>query len=221
MPRRYDMGKRAQAREETRRRIVEATAKLHGEKGVFGTSWQDIAREADVSVATVYAHFPSLDELLPACGALVMSRIRPPRREASAEVIGDAQALEERFERIALELFGFYERGGPHIEVDVRERQLPGMREWEAYLLELVAARVRAAAAPLRPTAHTVRLASAFLDLSTFKALRARGIATRTAATTVAGVASRLVADAGERTRSDSKRRSTARSDKTTRKGQP
>ena len=79
MPRHYDMSKRALAREETRRRIVEATAKLHGERGVFGTSWQDIAKEADVSVATVYAHFPSLDELLPACGAHVMELIRPPR----------------------------------------------------------------------------------------------------------------------------------------------
>ena len=73
------MSKRALAREETRRRIVEATAKLHGENGVLGTSWQAIAKEADVSVATVYAHFPSLDELLPACGALVMERVRPPR----------------------------------------------------------------------------------------------------------------------------------------------
>lgn len=195
------MSKRAQAREETRRRIVEATARLHGEKGVFGTSWQDIAKEADVSVATVYAHFPSLDELLPACGAHVMARVRPPRRESSDEVIGDAPGIEERFERIALELFGFYERGGPQIEVDMRERRLPGMREWEAYLLDLVTARVRAAAAPLRPTAHTVRLASAFFDLSTYKALRARGIATRTAATTVAGLASRLVEDAAQRKR--------------------
>src|SRR5687768_11391838 len=104
MPRRYDMSKRALAREEMRRRIVEATAKLHGERGVFGTSWQDIAKEADVSVATVYAHFPSLDELLPACGALVMERIRPPARESSNEIIGDARGLQERFERVALEL---------------------------------------------------------------------------------------------------------------------
>lgn len=203
MPRHYDMSKRALAREETRRRIVEATAKLHGERGVFGTSWQDIAKEADVSVATVYAHFPSLDELLPACGALVMERVRPPARESSDEVIGDAQDLRERFERVALELFGFYERGGPHIEVDVRERQLAGMREWENYLLELVSARVRAAMAPRRPNAHTVRLVSAFFDLATFKALRTRGVATDTAAKTVARVATSLVDDAPRKRRSD------------------
>ena len=220
MPRQYDMSKRALARAETRRRIVEATAKLHGERGVFGTSWQDIAKEADVSVATVYAHFPSLDELLPACGALVMERIRPPRRESSSEIIGDAQGLRERFERVALELFAFYERGGPHIEVDVRERRLPGMREWETYLLEVVTARVRAAMAPRRPNAHTVRLVSAFFDLSTFKALRDRGVATGRAAKTVAGVAAWVLDDAAQRTHSDGKRRRAASPDKTTPKGE-
>ncbi|HET8822384.1 MAG TPA: helix-turn-helix domain-containing protein [Thermoleophilaceae bacterium] len=49
---------------------------FHGENGIFGTSWQDIAKEADVSVATVYADFPSLDELLPACGALVIPDVK-------------------------------------------------------------------------------------------------------------------------------------------------
>jgi AcrR family transcriptional regulator len=193
MPRKYDMSKRALARAETRRRIIEATAKLHGQNGVLGTSWQDIAKEADVSVATVYAHFPSLDELLPACGALVMERVRPPRPESATEIIGDAQSLEERFERVANELFGFYERGGPHIEVDVRERQLPGMREWEAYLLDTVTAFVRAACAHDSTDARTVRLVSAFFDPSTFKALRNRGVGPKAAARTVARVASSLI----------------------------
>jgi AcrR family transcriptional regulator len=188
-PRKYDMSKRAQAREETRRRIVEATAKLHGENGVFGTSWQDIAREADVSVATVYAHFPSLDELLPACGALVMERVRPPSPDSAKEIVGDAQGLQERLERVARELFAFYERGGPHIEVDVRERRLPGMSEWEAHLRETVTALVREALAGTRANVRTVRLLSAFFDLPTFKALRTRGVAPRTAAKTVAEIA--------------------------------
>jgi AcrR family transcriptional regulator len=183
------MSKRALAREETRRRIVEATAKLHGENGVFGTSWQDIAKEADVSVATVYAHFPSLDELLPACGALVMERVRPPSPDSAIEIIGDAQGLQERLERVARELFAFYERGGPHIEVDVRERRLPGMSEWEAQQRETVAALVREALAGTRSDARTMRLVSAFFDLPTFRALRSRGVAPRTAAKTVAQVA--------------------------------
>ena len=198
MPRTYDMSKRTLAREETRQRIVEATAKLHGEHGVLGTTWQAIAKEADVSVATVYAHFPSLNELLPACGAHVMERVRPPRPESASEIIGGADSLEERLERVADELYGFYERGGPHIEVDVRERQLPGMRKWETYLVDTVTAFVREALAPGRANARTVQLVGALFDLSTFKSFRNRGVAPRTAARAVARVAAALVDD-GER----------------------
>ena len=188
-PRKYDMSRRAAAREQTRRRIVEATAKLHGENGVFGTSWQDIAREADVSVATVYAHFPSLDELLPACGALVMERARPPSPESAAEIIGGASGRGERLKRVAQELFAFYERGGPHLEVDVRERQLSGMREWEESQRATVAAFVREALVADRPDARTVQLLSAFFDLPTYKALRTRGVSRSRAADVLAQAA--------------------------------
>ena len=184
------MSRRAASREETRNRIVEATAKLHGERGVLGTTWQDIAREADVSVSTVYAHFPSLDELLPACGQLVMSRVRPPSAGDADEIIGDAHGTRERLLRVAHALFSFYERGGPHIEVDIRERrQLPGMREWEESQRATVAALVRAALVDEAPTAASLRLVSAFFDLPTYKALRIRGVSTKRAAGTVAEVA--------------------------------
>jgi AcrR family transcriptional regulator len=77
-PRKYTMDKRRAAVEETRQRILEATLALHSEKGIFGTSWQDIAKRADVSVGTVYKHFPTLDELVPACGELMYAITRPP-----------------------------------------------------------------------------------------------------------------------------------------------
>lgn len=189
MPRQYDMTRRAANRDETRRRIVEATAKLHGQRGVLGTTWQDIAREADVSVSTVYAHFPSLDELLPACGQLVMSRVRPPAAGDAAEIIGDAQGPRERLLRVGRALFSFYERGGPHIEVDIRERQLPGMREWEESQRATVAALVGAALVDEAPAAASLRLISAFFDLPTYKALRTRGVSTKRAAETVTDVA--------------------------------
>jgi len=183
------MTRRRAARNQTRDRIVEATAKLHGERGVLGTSWQDIAQEADVSVSTVYAHFPSLDELLPACGQLVMSRVRPPTASSAAEIIGDAASTRQRLVRVAHELFDFYERGGPHIEVDIRERQLPGMREWEESQRATVTALVRAALVDERASAGSVQLISAFLDLTTYKALRTRGVSKNRAAETVAEVA--------------------------------
>ena len=183
------MTRRAASRNDTRNRIVDATAKLHGERGVLGTTWQDIAREADVSVSTVYAHFPSLNELLPACGQLVMSRVRPPSAGDADEIIGDAHGTRERLLRVARALFSFYERGGPHIEVDIRERQLPGMREWEESQRATVAALVGAAVADEAATPAGVRLISAFFDLPTYKALRARGVSTKRAAETVADVA--------------------------------
>ena len=192
MPRKYDMSRRAVARKETRRRIVEATVKLHGEKGIFGTSWRDIATAADVSVATVYSHFPSLDQLLPACGQHVMEYARPPALDAAGEVFGDADDLRERLIRIAHELFGFYERGGPHLEIDARERELAGVREWEESQRAIVLAFVREALAQ-RADARKVRLVSAFFDLPTYKALRTRGASPNKAAETVADIAVCLV----------------------------
>jgi hypothetical protein len=118
-----------------------------------------------------------------------MERVRPPSPDSAIEIIGDAQGLQERLERVARELFAFYERGGPHIEVDVRERRLPGMSEWEAQQRETVAALVREALDGTHSDARTVRLVSAFFDLPTFKALRTRGVAPRTAAKTVAQIA--------------------------------
>ena len=191
-PRSYDMSRRSAARAETRRRIVEATAKLHGERGVLGTSWRDIAQEADVSIATVYAHFPSLDELLPACGQLVMERVRPPKADDAPTLIGRGGTREERLRRAAEELFVFYERGGSHIEVDVRERQLPGMREWEEHLRGVVLAFVREALGNA-VDARTAKLAAALLDLGTWKAFRTRGTSTRAAAEAVATMADALV----------------------------
>ena len=186
------MSRRAAAREEMRRRIVEATAKLHGERGVLGTTWRDIAEEADVSVATVYSYFPSLDQLLPACGQLVMERAGPPSADAASAIIGDAGDLRERLTRVARELFAFYERGGTHIEVDLRERELPGMREWEESQRATVASFVREALAGHAHKRKT-RVVTAFFDLPTYKALRARGASPTSAAKTAAEVAAYLV----------------------------
>src|SRR2546423_15322144 len=77
-PRTYRMTRRAAANAETRRRIVDAAIALHAEKGVLGTSWPDIARRADVALGTGYRHFPSRDQLVPACTSENALRTRPP-----------------------------------------------------------------------------------------------------------------------------------------------
>src|SRR5918995_2769417 len=123
------MGKRRAAVEETRRRILEATLELHSEKGIFGTSWQEIANRADVSVGTVYKHFPSLDVLVPACGELMYDISRPPSLEDAPEIFGEGNSLDERLGRLVEELFAFYERGAPYIETDFQERRLHAVAE--------------------------------------------------------------------------------------------
>jgi AcrR family transcriptional regulator len=111
-PRKYDMTRRASAVAQTRERIVEATRELHGEQGIAATSWDDIAARAGVGVGTVYRHFPSLDELIPACGEISMRVIALPEP-------GDARSLfdgaGDRAERLVREVFAVYERGAPQL----------------------------------------------------------------------------------------------------------
>jgi AcrR family transcriptional regulator len=185
-PRKYTMdNKRRAAIEETRRRILEATLALHAEKGIFGTSWQDIARRADVSVGTVYKHFPSLNELVPACGELMYAITRPPSLEDAPDIFAEAQALEERVRRLVEVLFGFYERGAAYIETDFQERRLPAVREWEAYMRATIAGLVREALLPARPDEDTVEAVSALLDFYTFKSFMDRDIPKEQAAKTI------------------------------------
>jgi AcrR family transcriptional regulator len=184
-PRKYDMGKRRAAVEETRQRIVEATLALHAEKGIFGTSWQDIARRADVSVGTVYKHFPSLDELVPACGELMYAITRPPSLEDAPRIFTRANTLEERLGRLISELFDFYERGAPYIETDFQERRLPAVQEWKTYMQATIAGLAREALLPAEPDEGTVQAASALLDFSTFKSFMDRGIQKERAAKTI------------------------------------
>jgi AcrR family transcriptional regulator len=72
------MSRRSAATAETRRRIIEATRALHNEQGIMATSWDDIAKRARVGIGTVYRHFPSLDELVPACGEISMRNLELP-----------------------------------------------------------------------------------------------------------------------------------------------
>jgi AcrR family transcriptional regulator len=182
------MDKRRAAVEETRQRILEAALALHSEKGIFGTSWQDIAHRADVSVGTVYKHFPSLDELVPACGELVYAITRPPSLEDAPQIFAEANSLEERLGHLIEELFAFYERGAPYIETDFQERRLAAVVEWEAYMRATIAGLVREALVSAEPDEHTVQSVSALLDFSTFKSFVDREIHKEQAAKTISEV---------------------------------
>ncbi|TYR37156.1 TetR/AcrR family transcriptional regulator [Mesorhizobium microcysteis] len=175
-PRRYQMKSRTASIAATRQRIVEATVELHGQKGIFGTSWQEIAREADVAVGTVYKHFPSLDELVPACGELLMERIRPPSPDDADAIIGDASDVGVRLRRVVRALFDFYKRGGTHLENDPRERELPAVREWEVFMRGMIEHFARQALIEHRPSDQDLQLIGALLDFRTYKAMSDRAI---------------------------------------------
>ena len=175
-PRRYSMGRRADSAATTRQRIVESTLELHSANGILGTSWKDIAARADVSVGTVYKHFPSLDELLPACGALMMERYQPPGHDDAETLVAGSADPGERLAAVVAAVYGFYHRAGPAAEIDPRERRLPAIIEWEAYWADTLAGFVEVALRPLAPSPHTIAVASAMLDQRTFAALTARGV---------------------------------------------
>jgi AcrR family transcriptional regulator len=67
----YDSRLRRQRQAELQRRIAAAAATLHAQKGVRGTSYADIAAQANVSLPTVYARFPTQRALLEGCTAHV------------------------------------------------------------------------------------------------------------------------------------------------------
>ena len=109
------MSKRASAAAQTRRRIIDATRELHGEQGIAATSWDDIAARAGVGVGTVYRHFPSLDELVPACGEVTMQMFALPDAAAVRSLFDGVDAPAERIERLVRETFAIYERGAPQV----------------------------------------------------------------------------------------------------------
>jgi AcrR family transcriptional regulator len=65
----YELKKRAEQVEETRRRITEATVELHRTVGPAATQVSEIARRAGVQRVTVYNHFPDETALFAACSA--------------------------------------------------------------------------------------------------------------------------------------------------------
>ena len=67
--RQYRKGRRAELEAQTRRRITESTAELHGTVGPSRTSVSAVAERAGVRRSTVYRHFPDEAALFGACSA--------------------------------------------------------------------------------------------------------------------------------------------------------
>lgn len=155
--------------QETRRRIVEAAFALHGERGILGTKPQEIAARADVALTTYYKHFPTLGDLVRACGAHGLELTPPPDPAILAGLPPDPAV---RIEAAVRALFAFYEaREGFLYTGRTEERFFPEIQFGMAHLRELQNAFVRGAmGAGVGPEA--VGVARALMDFWAWRTLR-------------------------------------------------
>jgi len=158
-PRKYDMSARQEAAGETRSRIVESAMRLHALQGVLSTSWNEIAEDARVSTATVYRHFPSLAELVPACARVVFDIIQTPTVEEASVQFANLSGPGERLEYLAAASCHCYRRGEQWLHAAYRERDfVPELDQAVRLIQDTLQVLVRAAVGrPLRrPEASTL-----------------------------------------------------------------
>jgi AcrR family transcriptional regulator len=192
-PRKYDMSTRRASTERTRARIVEATMALHNEQGVAATSWDDIARRAGVGVGTVYRHFPSLDELLPACGAIAFQLLALPAPSGAAGLF-DGLEGDARLRRLVDEVHGIYERGAPILEELERVGDMhPHLAERHAEVEASLDALVREGAGPLATGPGDLKAVRAALDVRTWQAFELQGVPRAATREAVAGLVASLL----------------------------
>jgi AcrR family transcriptional regulator len=104
--RRYQLRKRADAMDETRRRITEAAFELHGSVGPARTTITAIAERAGVQRQTVYRHFPTEADVFAACSQHFYERDRWPDPERWRAIADPPERLAAALE----ELYAYYER---------------------------------------------------------------------------------------------------------------
>jgi AcrR family transcriptional regulator len=120
MTRKYDMTRRAKRKEETRRRIVEATVELHETVGMARTTISAVAEKAGVERLTVYRHFPDERALFTACSGH-WSAANPPPDPASWTQIADPK---ERLRSALTEVYAYHRRTEPMMSNVVRDVQV-------------------------------------------------------------------------------------------------
>jgi AcrR family transcriptional regulator len=126
----YELKRRAERQQETRRRIVAAAVELHTTLGPSRTTVQAIAEKAGVTRPTVYAHFPDVRSLFEACSAHVGATIPPPDPTPWHSITDPTVRLETALR----ELYGYYDRLEPLLENVHRDAAvMPLVAEMNAY----------------------------------------------------------------------------------------
>jgi AcrR family transcriptional regulator len=126
----YELKRRAERQQETRRRIVAAAVDLHTTLGPARTTVKEVAARAGVTRPTVYAHFPDARSLLEACSGHVRATVPPPDPSAWRAIPDPG----ERLETALRDLYGYYERLEPLLENVQRDAAvMPLVAELNAY----------------------------------------------------------------------------------------
>ncbi|HEY2790422.1 MAG TPA: TetR/AcrR family transcriptional regulator [Gaiellales bacterium] len=132
----YRMRRRAEAQDETRRRITESAVVLHGTMGPARTSISAVAAHAGVRRSTVYRHFPDEATLFDACAAQWEAANPAPDLASWADIAAPDARL-----AVALpELYAFYDRTEPmltnlfrdELTVPLVEHRFAGFRAYLA-----------------------------------------------------------------------------------------
>lgn len=164
--------RRAEAAEETRQRIVQATFDLHGEKGIPNTSHRDVAQRAGVAVGTVYHHFPTTDQLVEACGAYTLDAFPTP----GLDVLDGATGPGDRLRRVVAAWCDHYRAFPGMARVRVDRDQVPPL----AAVLDQQAASLRqqlaAVVAPQTLSPRVLAVLATLLDIGTYQSLVDAGL---------------------------------------------
>ena len=195
--RRYQLRKRADAMEATRRRITDAAMELHGTLGPARTTMTAVAERAGVQRQTVYRHFADEEELFAACSAHFAARHPWPDAGHWRAIADPAERL-----RFALDqLYAWYEATEAMWTPVLRDETLvaavgPALEPLRAYLDD--AARALAAGWGARGRRRAMLLAATrhAVNFHTWRSLAREGGLTRTS---VAELTSAMVSRAAGR----------------------
>jgi AcrR family transcriptional regulator len=119
MARKYEMKRRAERQQETRRKIVEAAVELHQTVGPAQASISAIAERAGVQRHTFYRHFPDMESLFGACRERYLTLNPPPEVERWREIADPVERLRHGLG----EAYAFYDRNEPMIFNTLRDAQ--------------------------------------------------------------------------------------------------
>jgi AcrR family transcriptional regulator len=128
----YQLKRRAERQEETRRRIVEAAVALHEEVGPDATTVSAIAERAGVGRVTVYRHFPDEAALFAACSSQYYARHPFPDPEKWRGI----EDVRKRLPTALRETYAYHratEQMSAHVLADVRDAPVmaPYHEHWD------------------------------------------------------------------------------------------